>query len=349
MALTVLDSSNLDAIVKDATGEGLKPPPLPAGDDANGKGPKADPVVAAQADDVPGEDGLTPQEKRELSGKMQKAIAKRVRQVREAEEFAAEEFRGRRLAEQRAEQAEAELQRLAKQAPKQQNEQPLTQIKQKPERKNFANDDEYITAVTNFAVDEAMAKRSAEEAKARFESEQREVLAAASARIAKAIELVPDFEEVTSAADYQIPDHVAGYMQTSEMFAELGYFLAKNPEVVTALHKMTPARQLVEIGKIEGKLPPFAPAATDAKGSKNGATPGTKQGTDGEPAKPAPRSAAGEIADPSAARRAAPVITPISTNGSGSVEMDLENGNVRDHIAEFARKRGANLLRRQRH
>src|ERR1700690_1180181 len=158
MALTVLDSNNLDAIVKDATGEGLKPPPLPAGDDANGKGPKADPVVAAQADDVPGEDGLTPQEKRELSGKMQKAIAKRVRQVREAEEFAAEEFRGPPLAELDQDQAEADVTRLAKQAPKQQNEQPLTQIKQKPERKNFAIDDEYIASLTNFSPWVAMAK-----------------------------------------------------------------------------------------------------------------------------------------------------------------------------------------------
>jgi hypothetical protein len=354
MALQVLDSGNIDAIVRDATGEGLTPPPLPAGDDpAPAKDAKL-PVDGAQdPDDQPGDDGLTPREKREFSQKMQRSIAKRVRQVKEAEEFAAEEFRSRRQAEQRADALERELQGLRAAAPAKAAE-PTVDAKAKPDRTKFATDGEYIQALVDHGVAESLAKEKAEQAKARVEAEQKEILAAASARIAKAIDLVPDFQEVTEAADVEIPSHVAGYMQQSDMFAEIGYFLAKNPEIVTALQKMTPAKQLVEIGKIEGKLAPFAPAASngaDAKGGKNGATPSDKQEPDGKPQpKAAPRAAAaGDGAAPSAARRAAPVITPISTTGAGSGDLDLENGNVRDHITDFHKRKGTNLLRRQRH
>lgn len=342
MAIQVLDSTNLEAIIKDATGEGLAPAKNEgATDDKTAKvDDKA--AVVEDPDDIEGEDGLTPREKRDLSAKMQKAVSKRTRMLREAEDFAAEQYRERRHAEQRAEQLERELQ-TTRATPK--TESAVAEAPKKPDRKDFKTDDEFRSAELKFAVDEALAKRDADAAAAQAEARQAQVLADAKARIAKAIDLVPDFQEVTEAADARIPDHIAGYMQESEMFAELGYFLAKNQDVVTALAKLSPAKQLVEIGKIEGKLLPFA-SAKDAKGSTNGEEP--KHDTDGKPPKAAPR-AAGELADPSAARRAAPVITPISTNGAGSADMDLETGNVRDHIAEFARKRGANLLRRQRH
>jgi hypothetical protein len=353
MALQVLDSSNLDAIVRDATGEGLTPPPLPEGTEAapGAKESKSAPSANGEieADDKPGEDGLTPREKRELSSKMQRAVAKRVVQIREAEEFAAEEMRGRRHAEQHAEALERELEQLrtaqaAAAAP--------PAAEPEPDRNKFATEGEYISALVSFRVLQALAAGAAAQAKQAAEAEAAEILEAASARISKAIELVPDFEEITKAADVKIPPAVAGYMQQSEMFAELGYFLAKNPETVVAMQKMKPALQLVEIGKIESRLAPFAPDSTGAKGSSK---------TDGEPAKPAPRAAAtgavadpraaatGAVADPSAARRAAPVITPITTSGAGSGDFDPNRASVRENIAEIHRKGGPNLLRRQRH
>jgi hypothetical protein len=341
MATTVLDSNNLEAIVKDATGEGLAPPTKEGAKPADGVAAettaKEKPAASDQLD-VEGEDGLTAREKAELSAKMLKAVGKRVREKREAEEFAAEQYNLRVAAERRAK----ELEEQVKAAPAQR--QVVAEAKPKPVRENFATDAEYIEAATNHAVTEALAKKAADDAKAADEARQAEILANASARIAKAIELVPDFEDVTSTVDAIIPPAVAGYMQESEMFAELGYFLAKNPDVITALQKLPPAKQLVDIGKIEAKLTPFAPAAKGK--TDDGAKPST-QGSNGKQApQPAPRDTE---ATPSTARKAAPVITPISTNGSGSVEQNLETMNVRDHIAEFARKRGVNLTRRQRH
>ena len=327
MAIQVIDSGNLDAIVKDATGEGLTQPVVEK---------EVEVAKTVDPEDIEDEDGLTPREKRELTVKMQKAIGKRVRQAREAEEFAADEFRARRLAEQRAEQLQAELDKATPAK--------VEEVKTKPERAQFATDGEFITATVNYEVEQALEKKAAADAKIAEESRQAQIMAEASARIAKAIELVPDFVEVTESADIEIPRSVAGYMQESDMFAELGYFLAKNQEVVVALHKMTPMKQLVEIGKIESKLVPFAP---DAK-SKDGATPSAKSTNGTQPVQAQPRETDGTFA-PSAARRAAPVITPISANGAGSVEQSLESMDVRDHISAYAKKHGTNLLKRQRH
>ena len=329
MATTVLDSDNLEAIVKDATGEGLAP------NAESAPKPETKEATKETTDDLDkeGEDGLTAREKAELSAKMLKAVGKRVREKREAEEFAAEQYNLRLAAERRAKELEEQLK-----APKE----AVQEAKTKPRREDYVTDGEYIEAVTSHAVAEAMAKKAAEDAKAAEEARRAEILAAASARIAKAIELVPDFEDVTASVDVEVPPHVAGYMQESEMFAELGYFLAKNPDVIVALQKMSPAKQLVEIGKIESKILPFAQAAK----SNDGATPSTTKQNGKQPPQAAPRDT-GEA--PSTARKAAPVITPISTNGSGSVEQNPETMSVRDHIAAFAKTKGVNLTRRQRH
>jgi hypothetical protein len=344
MTTTVLDSNNLEAIVQDATGEGL-------GETKDGKveTEKADTKVAAEKEqkteaalDVEGEDGLTAREKAELSAKMLKAVGKRVREKREAEEFAAEQYNLRLAAEHRAKELEDQIKTAPKPEPA---EEPKS-----PARADFATDEEYVKALVDHGVAEALKEKEAADEKAAEETRIANVLETARTRIAKAIELVPDYEDVTSTIDERIPPAVASYMQESEMFAELGYFLAKNPEVIKALQKIGGKfdpktgyyervdKQLVEIGKIEGKLTPFAPVAKD-----NAPAASTK--VNGKQPQAAPRETGETL---SMARRAAPVITPISNTGT-SGEVNLETATVREHIAEFAKNRGVNLTRRQRH
>ena len=102
----VLDSGNLDAIVADATGEPLNEKPAEVIEE-----PKVEAKVAPE-DDTEGEDGLTPREKRELTAKMQKAIAKRTVALRDAEEFAAEQLATRKTLEAEKLKIEAELAEL---------------------------------------------------------------------------------------------------------------------------------------------------------------------------------------------------------------------------------------------
>ena len=345
MGQVVLDSSNLDAIVKDATGEGLKAPELPMNSGVQAQIDEAAKIlkeVEAAApidpatDEVEGEDGLTPKEKRELTDKMQKAIAKRTRALREAEEFAAEQYNNRRLAEAKAQQLEKDLEaaRVAAKPP----EPPKEAVK--PTREQFANEDAFRDALIDWSVEQRLKIQAEKDAKAAADKRQAEILATASARIAKALETVPDFKEVTEAVDLAVPPAIANYMQESDMFAELGYHLAKHPEELERIQGMHWTRQLVEIGKIESKLQPFsdlksAKVPTDTNGSTEPSTNGAKPSTE-----------TGEVPSP---RQSAPVIRPLSTGSATQVEKPASERDFKEELAYWQKKRNVNLTRRSRH
>lgn len=332
---TVLDQSNIVEFL--TTGEATQPAGLTSRNQpAEAKEPKqvtqeeGKTAVEAKAapeskvqetaspeaeDDVEGEDGLTPRQKRELTDKMRKAIGAKHRALKEAEEFAGDQYRERRLAEQRAERAERELARTQAQS------QPQTtqETDKPPARENFKSDQEYQDAVIDYRVDVKLKAKAAQDAQAQQASQQDAIRAQASARIAAAIEAVPDFTEVTEAADIEVPPYIAGYMQESELFAELGYHFAKNPEILERLAKLSPAKALVEVGKLETTLKPF---------SKTQAAQGEK---------------------PAAARSRAPApITPVDSSGR-QVKKDEREMDTREAIDEWQAKRKVNLYARQRH
>lgn len=355
MTTVVLNSGDVDAEVRDATGEGLtqegEVTVATTAKEADNAGDTASTGADDKQDDLDkeGDDGLTNREKAELSAKMLKAVGKRVREKREAEEFAAEQY-NLRLA------AERQLKELQAGQPAAKTETPAA--KAPPKRDDFQNDEEYIAALVNHGVESRLAEKQAEDAKKAAEQRQADIVANARAMIEKATDLVPDFIDVTSSVDLVVPPAVVGYMQESEMLAELGYYLAKNPDVIESLQKMRPDKQLVAIGKIEGRLLPFSKRAIAATDGKDGGkekqddaattasnSSATATSTTSKPQSKTEQSQTGTVI-PSAARKPAPVFTPISANGN-SGEVSLEN--VRDHISEFARTRGVNLTRRQRH
>ena len=343
MAQVVLDSGNLEAVLADARGEVAEVKK----DTGEVKDAKAEPGKKAESgdvsretkevdaskegdpdpDDVEGEDGLTPRQKKEFSGKMLKTIGKKHREMKEAEEFAAAQYAERKLAEQRAETLQRELDKV---------KQPAVAAKEeaKPARENFATETEYVEALTDWKVDQKLKAHTQEQAKQAQERAQAEMEATARGRIAKALELVPDFAEVTGGQDEMVPPAVAGYMQKSEMFAELGYHLAKHPDVLVSLKKLPPDEQLVAIGKIEGTLHPF---------SKPEKSNGTKPSAVTE-ALPASEKT-GIL--PSKARTG-PVIEPLKTNGA-AVATDPEDMNIRETIADWQKRSGTNLALRKRH
>jgi len=158
--------------------------------------------------------------------------------------------------------------------------------------------------------------------------------------------VVPDFEKVTKSIDAEVPPDVAAYMQESEMFAELGYHLAKNPKILADLAKMDPRRQLVTIGKIESTLKPFEakkPAAKDEDGAK----PSGKESTNGQQRAAAPSEDTGAI--PSRARDTAPVIRPLNGSGASPAEVAPEDMNIRETIHSWEKKHSANFGLRKRH
>jgi hypothetical protein len=352
MAVVTVDSGNMEQFFAEANGEEVKsshalkaekPATEKARDNSvssetpasdakpeakpEAKAAEAKPEAEDDLDDVEGEDGLTARQKRELSAKMLKAIGKKHRQVKEAEEFAADQIRLARAAERRAEEAERELNKTrAATKPEPEAVEPV--------RENFATETEYIDAKIQWGVDQGIAKREAE----RAESQRRSTVAA---QLAKAAGLVPDFEAVTSA-NLNWPGPVAQYMRDSDMFAELGYYFAKRPAELEKIAAMHPLKQLVAIGKIESTLQPFGSRspASDPEPS------GEKPETNGKGDKPAPSTDTGF--SPSKARSDAPVIKPLNDGGQ-AIDPEPSSMNTREMIQAYQKAKGINLTVRKRH
>ena len=361
MAVTVVDSTNLVASVQaevDAAAElqsaqdtgnapAAKAAPAETKDAKSETKPTNGETTEPDPDDVEGDDGLTPRQKREMSASMLKAIGKKHRMMKEAEEFAAAQYSEKRLAEQRAQLLESELAALKAKA--QPDPAKPDAEAGKPQRDKFAADAAgeiaYWEAMTDWRVDEKLRVKEAERAQAEADRRQAEILQTASARIAKAIEIVPDFEAVTKAVDAEVPPVVAGYMQKSEMFAELGYHLAKHPELLAKLAKLPPDEQLVTIGKIESTLQPFVAKTTK---EQDGATPSSKESTNGTRREAAP-SDDETGTTPSKARGTAPVIKPLNGSGASAVEIDPRDMNIRETISDWSKKHQVNFGVRKRH
>jgi hypothetical protein len=251
---------------------------------------------------------------------MLKAIGKKHRQVKEAEEFAAHQYREAKEAEKRALAAENELARARAQA-----QPPVEEVE--PKREKFASEAEYIDARIKWGVDQGIKQREQERQE---QTRQRTV----AEQLARAAELVPDFRQVTEAP-LNWPGAVAQYLRDSDMFAELGYHFAKHPKDLERIAALPVSKQLLDVARIEAKLQPFsAPKAEkDAPRSDDGAAtkpPSTDTGF-----------------TPSKAREA-PVIKPLSDSGR-AVEPDPSSMSTREMIADFQRKKGINLSVRRRH
>ena len=120
------------------------------------------------------------------------------------------------------------------------------------------------------------------------------------------------------------------------MFAELGYYLAQHPEERSRLETLHWTRQLVEIGKIESKLSPFAP---EAKVKSDDAPEASKKNG----AKPSPET------DASPSQRSAPVIRPLTVSSATQVDKAEREMSAAEALAAWQKKKHVNLTRRQRH
>ena len=353
MAVQVIDAKGeieqyIAATLEDVPGA---PPPAEKPADAPTEPPETGGEPAVDPDDVEDEAGFTPRQKRELSAKMLKAVGKKHREMKEAEEFAAAQYAERRLAEQRAAALERENAELKAKAQPAASETAVDSEAGKPQRDKFSSDEAYWEAVIDWRADQRADKKfkekAAEQAAEREKQRLADIETAARARISKALELVPDFKQVTEAVDAEVPPVVAGYMQKSEMFAELGYHLAKNPDVLAKIAKMPPDEQLVTIGKIEGTLKPFEAQTSKASAGTNGATPSEVAGKTGQRSTTAATDETG-IA-PSRARDAAPVIRPLNGSGAAPAEIDPRDMSIRETIADFSKRNKVNLGLRKRH
>ena len=326
--MVVLDSKDMNGVIAHSGGE---PPKEEPKSEVKAEPEKEQPEQEAgeSDDDYAKRLGLSKEQHEGVTETIKKAVGKKHRQYKEAEEFAKHEYNSRILAEERAAKAERELQRIkASQTPA---EEPAETAK--PERKNFKTDDEYIDALTTYKAEQAIAKKEKEQQEKAREDVQRERAAKYDGQMAQARALVPDFQEtmesVEGREDLRIPDAVSAYLfNESDKVPEVLYHLIKTPEVLESLWKMSPMRQVIEIGKIEGTLKSFADKYKDSA-----------KAPDANKASPTATA-------PSKAR--APAITPITQGSESQVSGDKDES-FETAFEKYRSTKAPNILRRKRH
>jgi hypothetical protein len=345
MATVVVDSTDIVAHTQMRAAEADEAFALQGGAKPEPKAEEKPEVKAEAKEDPKGEakpkveeedeNGLTEEQRKGLSEKMLRAIGKKHRQLKEAEEFAAAQFNEKQLALKRGDQLEAELRRLKTQAD---NAKPAEVAEDtRPKRDKYETQEAYEDALADWKYDQRRSAEKAQEAKDAQERERGAVIASAQAAVERAKELVPDWAETIEAANVDVPPHIQFAMLESDKFAELGLHFAKNPDDMARLAKLTPGRALVELGKIEDKIEPFSkPKASEKAASSDGIQPSSSTGTSRET--PAPRQS----------RESAPIV-PLNAGSASQVEPDPRTRTYAEEREAWQKRTGVNLQARKRH
>ncbi len=159
--------------------------------------------------------------------------------------------RWKRLIRERTEaQVERDALRAAL-AKYQQPEAPQPQA-QKPVRASYANEAEYIDALTDWKIEERLPRHLAQHQQATQQSSaERDFVARENTVKAE----LKDYDDVIAdAAHVVIPTPVAHAILTSEFGPDLRYYLATHIEEAEALNKLSPEAALRTIGRIEAKV-----------------------------------------------------------------------------------------------
>ena len=127
-----------------------------------------------------------------------------------------------------------------------------------PDPSQFKTQEEYIDAVTDYKVEQKLAKKEAEQSQVKQVNERaqswQEKLVAARTETS-------DFDQVMNNADVPVANHVADLLLESDAGAKIAYHLAQNPATLEKINGMTPARVAIELGKLEASL--MKPAVAD--------------------------------------------------------------------------------------
>lgn len=182
----------------------------------------------------------------ELPEKVQKRINEKHRQMKEAEEWGKAQYLEKLAAEKRVGELEAKVSELAKSNTPAPAKEPATA----PKQEDFSTVAEYVDASVEWKLKQKEAESVANAAKA----EQAQVEAAHQKRILEASSRIADYEDVVNKSDIELRMPMIQYIRESDMGPDLAYHLAKHPDVAERLNRLSPIKQLAEMGKLEMTL-----------------------------------------------------------------------------------------------
>lgn len=253
MAIQTIDANNLSEYVAERTAKGSEmTTSAQVTEKVKGIANAKNPVLATGAETVdsapdPGSQEPTAKAADKAKAGTDPAVQKRIdqltREKREAEELFESEYNARLEAERR-------LRDLDK------AEKPVVveDVLKRPSPKDFTDQDTYDAAMEAYETkrEAKLAERiRAEESQRQAMERQNELM---KARIDRARESIPDFIQVIEAADrvkVPVPGHVQAAIVESDFGPEIAYHLAKNPDEQKRIFALTPAKALLELGKIE--------------------------------------------------------------------------------------------------
>lgn len=200
-----------------------------------------------------------------LTERISRLINKKHREMREAQEFATGEGRRAIEAERRAEQLQREIDALKGTKSGGPNTDEAGSDPNEPKPGDFKTVGEYTRALVRYEAKKAGETGAAKAEQSKQQERATELVSAFVKRQDDFMVATPDYEDVVGNTDLIIPNIATQYLVESDVGPQLAYHLAKNPDEVTRLQKLSPSRVLAELGKLEMKLEkPAAPAKADA-------------------------------------------------------------------------------------
>lgn len=176
----------------------------------------------------------------------------------------------------------------------QQNSQPANDGK--PSRSQYANDEQYIEAVTDWKLDQ---RDNA--AKVETQRKQQATLQQKTEAIYAEAEKLPGFDR-ESFDDLPLTRPIVEALIESDAPAKLMHYMAANPAELERIAKLSPARQAAELGKLEAKAVEAKPPARS--NAPTALAPARGSGS-GQAAMPDPSNTKAYIAWANAEERAA--------------------------------------------
>lgn len=142
----------------------------------------------------------------------------------------------------------------------------------RPQRKDFASDDLFTDALTDWKVDQRIAADKRREVEARAAAAQAQVTRNWQAQIEAGKDDMPDFDAVVGAAEMIFPQVVLDAVVDAG--PRVAYHLAQNPDQARRIAAMRPSAAIAAVIKLGEQLAgdgtktaaPAAPAAPAAKG-----------------------------------------------------------------------------------
>lgn len=123
-----------------------------------------------------------------------------------------------------------------------------------PKRYDYATEELYIEALTDYKVDKRIADREEAQRQSKMAAEMQEIDNGYAKTVAEAKRRYDDFEDVVTQSTTVIPPHIVMAVKESEIGGDLTYYLAKFPDEAKKILAMRPVQALKYIAQIEREL-----------------------------------------------------------------------------------------------